>query len=81
MADFYLIIVISAVFLYLDEKDKNTKRQRAKRRIRDGFNRIRSNVPFLYGVLFMVRKRRAFLWRFYHRITYREFTIPAIRFV
>lgn len=81
MADFYLIIVLVAVFLYFDEKEKSKQRKKAKRRLVAGFNRIQSNTTFQRGVLFVVRKRRAFLWRLYRRITYREFTIPAIRLV
>lgn len=80
MADFYLIIVLVAVFHYFDEKEKRKERKKSKRRLIAGINRSTSITSFLYGFLLVVRKRRAFLRRFYRRVTYREFTIPAIRF-
>lgn len=81
MADFYLIIVLVAVFRYFDEKEHSSQRKKAKRRLIAGINRISRTDTFQRGFLFVVHKRRAFLWRVYRRITNREFTIPAIQLV
>lgn len=81
MGDFYLIIVLITVFLYFDEKSRHNQRKKAKRRFTASVNRPRNHGEIFQGILSLVHNRRAFLWRLYRRVTYREFTIPRIAFV